>query len=364
MTTAAGNPVADGRPAGARALLRLAVTERATPAVAVEVGRRAGVLWREAFGQLRYDPSAAQTTQDTIFDLASLTKVIATSSIAMRAVAAGLLDLEQPVADLAPAWRGPERARVTVRHLLDHSSGLPAHHPFWREVSASGEVEAAICVLPLDQPPGRAAVYSDVGFILLGLLMARALGQSLDALFDPIRASLGPTLGFNPGPVLREGIAPTEFDPWRGRMLQGEVHDENAALLGGIAAHAGLFGTVQDVGAFARLVLATFEEPTVLGTPDVIVEFTRRSSVPGSSRALGWDTMLPTSSCGTKLTTRAIGHTGFTGTSLWIDPALDLYIALLANRVHPTRANDKWPAMRPGIHDAVVAGFAGEPGDG
>jgi CubicO group peptidase (beta-lactamase class C family) len=155
-------------------------------------------------------------------------------------------------------------------------------------------------------------------------------------------------------PPLPAPIAPTEHDPWRGRILEGEVHDENAAALGGIAAHAGLFGTARAVGAFARRVLQTFQEPTSLGTPALMREFAARSRVAGSSRALAWDTMLPTSSCGSRMSATAIGHTGFTGTSLWIDWERDLYVVLLTNRVHPTRQNEALIGLRPKLHDAIV----------
>jgi CubicO group peptidase (beta-lactamase class C family) len=350
-------PAPDGRGDAAREIVRGAVHDRATPAAVIEVGRRAGPAWAEAFGRLDYGPDAPACRLDTVFDLASLTKVIATASIAMRAVEAGRINLDTRVGDLIAAWRGDDRERVTVRHLLEHSSGLPAHDSLWTRLRSGADVEDAICRLPLDRAPGTAAVYSDVGFILLGLLLERVHGAGLDALFEPVRAHLGISLGFTPPESRLEAITPTEFDPWRGRLLRGEVHDENAALLGGVAAHAGLFGTAGDVGAFARLVLGTFHHPTPLGTPDTMRAFAARSAVPGSSRALGWDTMLPTSSCGTRLSARAIGHTGFTGTSLWIDPELDLYVVLLSNRVHPTRANNRWQPLRPLIHDAVVEGF-------
>jgi CubicO group peptidase (beta-lactamase class C family) len=339
-------------------LMRTAIADRATPAVTIDVGRLRGSVWTEAFGRLTYEQGALPCRVETVFDLASLTKVMATASVVMRAVADGRLDLECPLRELAPGWQGPERERTTLRHLLDHSSGLPAHRAFWKESIGPDALDDAICTLPLERPPGRASVYSDVGFILLGLIVARALGKPLDALFEPITAGLDAGMCFNPGVASREEIAPTEFDPWRGRMLQGDVHDENAALLGGVAGHAGLFGGVQSVGAFARLVLETFTRPTVLGDPQTMLQFASRSSVPGSSRALGWDTMLPTSSCGTKFSARAIGHTGFTGTSLWIDPELDVYVALLSNRVHPTRTNNKWHALRPTLHDAVLDALA------
>jgi CubicO group peptidase (beta-lactamase class C family) len=149
-------------------------------------------------------------------------------------------------------------------------------------------------------------------------------------------------------------MAPTEHDDWRGRDLVGEVHDENAAALGGVAGHAGLFGTAASVGAYARLVLRAFTEKTTLGDPELMRRFSSRTRVPGSSRALGWDTMLPTSSCGTRLSASSIGHAGFTGTTLWIDHERDLYVVLLTNRVHPTRENTKLTAIRPQVHDAII----------
>jgi CubicO group peptidase (beta-lactamase class C family) len=196
-------------------------------------------------------------------------------------------------------------------------------------------------------------VYSDPGFILLGLALERSGGQYLDAQLNAILGPLAAELFYRPAPALRRRIAPTEQDPWRGRLIQGEVHDENAAAMGGVAAHAGLFGTASAVGKFARLVLRTFRERTELGSPETMKLFASRTGVRGSSRALGWDTALPTSSCGAHMSPSAIGHTGFTGTSLWIDPERDLYAALLTNRVHPTRRNEKLLPLRARFHDAL-----------
>jgi CubicO group peptidase (beta-lactamase class C family) len=169
--------------------------------------------------------------------------------------------------------------------------------------------------------------------------------------------ALGLDLRFGAPAEWRARTAPTEIDPWRGRLLVGEVHDENAWALRGIAGHAGLFGTAAAVGAFARRVLATTREDTPLARRTTLARFTTRSTVPRSSRAVGWDTMLPTSSCGARFSPHAFGHTGFTGTSLWIDPTADRYVVLLTNRVHPTRDNPRLAALRPRIHDAVVEEF-------
>lgn len=341
--------------AAARDVISAGLAAHAFPAAVVDVGRATGSLWQEAFGRLTYADDAPACEAETIFDLASLTKVIATASLAMRHVDAGPLDLDAAISRYVPSWRRADDAGVTVRHLLEHSSGLPAHARLWEHADGREDFERAIAALPLERAPGTAAVYSDPGFLLLGFALEDVGEAPLDRQFAPLAASLDGSLLYCPPSHLVEQIAPTEIDPWRGRLLRGEVHDENAAALGGIAPHAGLFGTAGAVASFARLVLQTFRSPTALGTPAVMREFATRSRVPGSSRALGWDTMTPTSSCGTRLAPSAIGHTGFTGTSLWIDHERDRYVVFLTNRVHPTRQNDALVALRPKLHDAIAA---------
>jgi CubicO group peptidase (beta-lactamase class C family) len=328
----------------ARALIRAGLDEGAFPAAAIEVGRRGGPIWQEAFG----------AGHSTIFDLASLTKVIATTSLVMRAIADDRLTLVTPLDAVLPTWRGLDRGGVLIRHLLDHSSGLPAHARLFERMTGREAFETAICAMPLEHAPGSASVYSDVGFMLLGFILEDLRTQPLDAQFDALALTGSEVIRFRPPADLIDRIAPTEDDPWRGRMLRGEVHDENAAALGGVAGHAGLFGTVTAVGSFARTVLDTFAVPTALGDPALMKIFASRTGVPGSSRALGWDTMKPTSSCGTLMSPAAIGHTGYTGTSLWIDRDGDVYVALLTNRVHPTRRNEALNALRPRIHDAIM----------
>ncbi len=352
--------------ATAAALLEQGVTSHAFPAACVEVGRGSGPLWRQPFGARTYDPYDHAIADDTIFDLASLTKVIATTTLAMRAVDGGLLALDEPVGKRLGEWRGRDREQVTLRDLLAHTSGLPAYLPFFRDHTGRVEFEPAICRLPLEYAPRSQAVYSDLGFILLGFILedirkaAPAAGRldpaaTLPAQFRKL-ASLftSEPMTFNPPRAWRERAAPTDLDTWRGRTLVGEVHDENAWALGGAAGHAGLFGTVTGVGAFARAMLATIGGIEVLARTATVRAFIQKTDVPASSRALGWDTMLPTSSCGTRLSPSAIGHTGFTGTSLWIDWERDFYIVLLTNRVFPSRDNIRIRAIRPAFHDAVV----------
>jgi CubicO group peptidase (beta-lactamase class C family) len=335
-------------------IIERGMESRAFPAAAIEVGRRDQVLWRQAFGRLTYASDAAPASNDTIFDLASLTKVIATATLAMRAVDAKTLSLDDRVAARLTSWRGTDREHVTIADLLEHASGLTAYLPFFRDHHGRAEFERAIASLPLEYAPRTQSIYSDLGFMLLAFILEDVSGKPFATLFDDLFG-----LRFNPPRDMRARCAPTELDLWRGRLLQGEVHDENTWALGGAAGHAGLFGTAASVGAFARLVLADLDGAAILARPETIARFVRKSTVAGSSRALGWDTMLPTSSCGTRLSTRAIGHTGFTGTSLWIDPAQDLYIVLLTNRVHPTRDNNAIQPVRRAVHDAVILAVNG-----
>ncbi|HXT71786.1 MAG TPA: serine hydrolase domain-containing protein [Vicinamibacterales bacterium] len=337
----------------ARAVLREGLDIRAFPAAAVSVGHVNGPVWEESFGTLTYEAGAPRCTGATVFDLASLTKVIATASVAMRHVASASISLDTRVSDVLPSFRSAPAAAVNVRQLLDHSSGLPAHLRIWEQAHGRADYLPRLATTGLEREPGRAAVYSDTGFILLGFMLEDAGGAPLDQQFSQCAGPLATDLRFLPPAAWRDRTAPTELDSWRGRVLIGEVHDENAAALGGVASHAGLFGTAAAVGAFARVVLQTFARETHLGTPESMKLFASRSAVPGSSRALAWDTGLPTSSCGTRMSPRAIGHTGFTGTSLWIDPARDLYAVLLTNRVHPTRTNVKFLPLRARFHDAL-----------
>jgi len=341
--------------ASAVEIVQRGVDERAYPAAVVEVGARDGMTWRQAFGTLDYGPDSAVTQRDTIFDLASLTKVIATTSLMMRLVEREKLALSDRVADWIPEWRGHDRETVTLRSLLTHSSGLTAWLPFYRDHTGRTEFQHAICSLPLEYRPDTQSIYSDLGFILLGFVIEDAGGRAFEAQADELLKQVtSEPLLFNPQAALRASIAPTGQDVWRGRGLVGEVHDENCWALGGAAGHAGLFGTAEAVGDFARAVLGGLEgHDTQLASVTTIRAFVTRADTPGS-RALGWDTMLPTSSCGTKMSSSSFGHTGFTGTTLWIDPERGIYVVFLTNRVNPTRDNTAIQQIRPQLHDAIV----------
>jgi serine-type D-Ala-D-Ala carboxypeptidase len=341
------------------------------PAATAEVGTTSGALWSTAIGHLSYTADSRPVVPETVFDLASLTKVLSTATLAARLVDRGAVTLDERVTDRLPAWLGADRADVTIQDLLEHCSGLPSHRRYFETLAGRAAYEAAICAEALAYPPRTQAIYSDPGFVLLGFVLEDAGGQSLDRQFDAWRDAGvgGAEIGFRPPLAWRERAAPTEDDPWRGRVLIGEVHDENAVALDGVAGHAGLFGTAAAVGACARWWLRALRgeapDETVADdkdvrslSPETARRFARRSIVPGSSRALGWDTMLPTSSCGTRLSPESIGHTGYTGTSLWLDPSRDLYVVLLTNRVHPTRHREGIQDVRRTFHDAVILDLA------
>ena len=337
----------------------LNATGDAFPAASVEVGSHDRVIWREAFGEFPQHSELTPTTDQTIFDLASLTKIIATTSLVLQAVDNGLLRLDDTVGHWLKRWKQQGRENVTLIDLLSHSSGLTPHLPFFRDHKGRVEFEESICSLPLEYLPRAKSVYSDLGFILLGFILETATTVPLITQFSRMVQQQGWNgLTFGRDIHTRENVAPTEFDSWRGRLLVAEVHDENTWALGGVAGHAGLFGTATAVGKFATTILRQLRGDALLATPASFMKFVTRTAVPNSSRALGWDTMLTTSSCGTRMSSRAIGHIGFTGTSLWLDPAVDLYIVLLTNRVYPSRSNDAILEVRRSFHDAVVDALA------
>ena len=339
-----------------RRLLTQAVAARTFPAASIEVGRADGAVWHDAVGRLTYDADAPPASLETIFDLASLTKVIATTSLTMRHVEEARLGLSDRLADCLSDWKGTDRASVTVADILEHASGLPAHRPLFRDHVGRADVQRGICGLPLEHSPRSASIYSDLGFILLGFVLEDAARETLPLQFDRLAEELAlGDLRFLPPRAWQPRTAPTGRSAWRDRLLVGEVHDDNASALGGAAGHTGLFGSVEPVGRFARVVLRTLAGDTRgLADRATLTAFVRPSTVAGSSRARGWDTMLPTSSCGRRLSASAVGHTGFTGTSMWIDPELDLYIVLLTNRVHPSAASNAIQTVRPLVHDAVA----------
>jgi CubicO group peptidase (beta-lactamase class C family) len=359
----------------ADAVVARGVAERAFPGAVLAVGKDGSLAHLRAFGRLHYGPEAEEVRPDTIYDLASLTKIVVTTTAAMILVDEERLDLAQPVSAFVPAFRGGAKDRVTVEQLLTHSSGLDWWSPLYLELKGREEYLRRIEAMDLVYEPGTKSLYSDLGVILLGEVLERVAGEPLDAfakrrVLDPLAMK---DTAYRPGTELRPRIAPTEDDPWRGRLLRGEVHDENAFALGGVAPHAGLFGTAGDLARFAQMLLygGVFEHQRIVSRKTV-ERFTRRAGIAGSSRALGFDT--PTSgdgarsstpgapgysSAGSLLSEGSFGHTGFTGTSLWIDPTRRLFVILLTNRVHPRRDNDAIRQVRAEVADAVVRALEG-----
>lgn len=341
----------------ARRVLLEGIAGRIFPAAVADVGSSDGPLWHAAFGTLTFDRDSPPANETTPFDLASLTKVIATTTVVMELVATGAARLDEPIAASFSEWRGADRDTVTLADLLEHASGLPAR---LLEVPPASrrEFEHDICAMPLEYRPRTRSIYSDLGFILLGMLAEKRGGRSLAEQFDTLASRLQVPLSFGWSGAAKTLAAPTsplDDDLRRGRQLAGDVHDSYAAALGGIAGHAGLFGTAAGVAAFARLVLRAARGNVVPEplSPASVARFTRESAVPGSSRALGWDTMRPTSSCGIRMSPAAIGHVGFTGTSLWIDPPRDRYFVLLANRACNGGTLEQMRAVRRAFHDAL-----------
>ena len=352
----------------ARALLDSAHQSRTFPAWAAEVGDQDDVRWRDEGGALSFDAGAPVTSSSTLFDLASLTKPLATAHLIVTLVEQQRLSLDTRVSAWIPEWTGAEREDVTVRDLLEHAGGLSARFPSAPPDTARG-FEHAICALPLEYAPRSRAVYSDLGFILLAFIAERVGGRPFDA---QVGAMLDDALTLVPGleadtrvltsvpAAERRLAAPTSAmaeDLRHGRRLQGEVHDNYAAVLGGQAGHAGLFGTAPGVGLLARALLRSaqggLEHPGGFGRA-AVARMLVKSLVPGSSRAIGWDTMLPTSSCGTRLSASAFGHVGFTGTSVWIDPDRNRYYVLLTNRVCDGGSSDDMQRVRRAFHDIVA----------
>jgi serine-type D-Ala-D-Ala carboxypeptidase len=371
-----------------REVCEVAVSAGVVPGAVVLCAEGETTRFHQAFGARQLEPAWAPTAPDTIYDVASLTKAVVTSVLAMRAVAVGDLALDEPVARHHPQFRGPGKDAVTIRHLLCHASGLPAHRPFYAPFigegqpsgasAEAGDVRArreaiigAVASEPLERPPGQRSVYSDLGFILLGDLLERLAGDRLDVMTDRWlvrRLGLGATTfvpldgtgGLKP---LQSAVAPTERCAARGTLISGEVHDLNAYAMGGVAGHAGLFSSAADLGRIAAALVASWHGDVAdpLVPQEVIRTFWQPAGIAGSTWRLGWDGPAEEGSqAGTRLSRRAVGHLGFTGCSLWIDPPRRLWIVVLTNRVHPlVRDDPRFKVFRPAVHDAAMLGLDG-----
>ena len=366
--------------APAFSILQEAITQRAFPAASIAITHGGRLIALKAFGHFTYKPSEKiavgapsssrslreggdfdlHVTPATLFDLSSLTKVVSTTTMAMILYERGLLDLDAHVSGVIPefitdAARDPRRHEVTFRMLLAHSSGLPAYEKLFLRVHTRAELLQAALTTPLAANPATSAVYSDIGFIILGIALERLADESLDRfcqreIFAPLAMT---STTFNPPTEIRAAIPPTADDQtFRHRIIQGEVQDENASILGGVAPHAGLFSSAADLAIFAHAMLRA-GGPIL--RPETVALFTRRESAPpATSRTLGWDTPSTSSQSGKYLSPQSYGHLGYTGTSLWIDPSRELSITLLTNRTWPDCSNLAIKQVRPKFHDAIV----------
>jgi CubicO group peptidase (beta-lactamase class C family) len=347
-----------------RGVLDRAVADSAFPGAFAVVGDAGGGYVAQGAGRIDWAADAPRPDARTLWDLASLTKVVGTTSAVLQLAAERRVALDAPVQRYLPEWTGPNKERVTVRHLLTHGSGLPAWRPLYKEATSPESARALVLATQLDTAPGARFLYSDLNFILLGTIVARVTGRPLDVyLHDRVFTPLGMTdTRFRPPTSELARIAPTEFDPWRQRKVRGEVHDENAYALGGVSGHAGIFSTAGDLARLARAYLGggaldgrrVFDAATV-------AEFTRVQDTTLSRRALGWETPTGGNSAGHYLSRRAFGHTGFTGTSLWIDPERGVYVILLSNRVNPTRTNTRIGRVRVALADAALQALGAPP---
>jgi beta-N-acetylhexosaminidase len=367
-------------------IITAALANSASPGAALAIGRHGRLVRLRGFGRLDYRPGFAAVTDSSLYDVASLTKVVATTSAAMLLVQEGRLDLDARVSRYLPEWSGaPIKDSVTVRHLLTHTAGLPAFRPFWSQARGKQEYLQRITALPLDYTPGTRMVYSDLGLITVGFIIERLTGRELDdfvrervfaplgmreSMFNPLAqlvARATTAAGGPPPRVAQRGdtaandllprIAPTEIDTlFRKQHMHGRVHDENAFAMGGVSGHAGLFSSARDLAAFAQMLLnGGFYAGRRVLAPETIDLFRARQN-DFSSRALGWDTPAACglgTAGGDYFSAESIGHTGFTGTSLWIDFERDLFVVLLTNRVNPGRENQKHVPLRRAVHDAV-----------
>jgi CubicO group peptidase (beta-lactamase class C family) len=347
--------------ARAFSILHQAIAEHAFPGCAVSILHRGKLVALKGLGRFTYESDSPAVEADTIFDLASVSKVVATTPMAMLLYERGQLDLEAPVTSLLPEFAGddPRRDEITMRMLLAHSSGLPAYERLFERVRTREELLRAALTMPLTADPGARAEYSDIGFIILGELLARLADEPLDRFCQ--REVFGPLgmarTGYCPPAAWRPLIPPTVADQTlRHRVVQGEVHDENASVMGGVAGHAGVFAPAADVALFAHT-LMNGGRPIL--RPETVALFTRRQPAPpAASRALGWDTPSQPSQSGRYLSPTAFGHLGYTGTSLWIDPELQLGITLLTNRTWPDHSNQAIKQVRPKFHNLVVEALA------
>jgi CubicO group peptidase (beta-lactamase class C family) len=355
----------------AQSLLENAIRDHAFPGAAWGVLLDGQVLAVQSAGRFTYQPDSSAVQPETIFDIASITKVLAATAMAMRLYDQNRLELDVPIAATLPEFvadapKSSPRHAITARMLLAHTSGLPAYARLFEHCRTAPKLLQAALQMPLENPPGRKTVYSDIGFIVLGQLLETIAGEAIGRycrreIFQPLQMN---STGYLPPAALHSAIPPTaERDTLRSSLVQGEVNDENCWAMGGVSGHAGVFSNVADTLRFANCIL---RQGGPLFSPETVAMFTTRVSDSPQARALGWDVPTPPSSSGKFFSRNSVGHLGYTGTSLWIDLDKSVAVVLLTNRTFPGKETDGFnriQQVRPQFHDAVLAelGFARSP---
>jgi serine-type D-Ala-D-Ala carboxypeptidase len=352
-------------PARLDSIVREGLAEGAAPGAGLAVGRFGRLVHLKGYGTTDYAAGAPAVDASTIYDMASLTKVVATTTAAMILEEEGKLDLSRTVQSYLPEFSAPDKAAITVRMLLTHRGGLEAFAPLWKESRGRAEYLAQINARPLANPPGTKVVYSDWDFVLMGMIVERITGTTLDAfaaarVFGPLGMSSTRFTPDTTDPALMRRITYTALDTLRGQ-LHGAVHDPNAWALGGVSGHAGLFSTARDLAVFVQMLMngGTYAGVRIV-KPTTIARWTSGQDV-GSSRALGWDTPSAVSSAGKYFSTRSFGHTGYTGTSIWVDPERGLFVVLLTNRVNSRGEATRHTQLRRDVADAVQSAIRDAP---
>jgi CubicO group peptidase (beta-lactamase class C family) len=354
-----------GLPARLDSIVRVAMAEGMSPGAAVAVGRYGRLVHLEGYGTLDYATGSPAVDATTLFDLASLTKVVATTTAAMILEEEGKLDVSRTLHSYLPELDAPDKADITVRMILTHRGGFEAFAPLHRQFHGRAEYLAQINARPLKSAPGTQMVYSDWDFILLQAVIERITGTTLDAfvashVFGPLGMTSTRFTPDTTDAALMRRIAVTALDTARG-LLHGAVHDPNAWAMGGVAGHAGLFGSARDLAVFAQMLLdgGSFAGTRIV-SPRTLARWTAPQD-PGSSRALGWDTMSAVSSAGRYFSPRSFGHTGYTGTSIWIDPERALFVVILTNRVNSRGESTRHTQLRRDVADAVQTAIRDAP---
>lgn len=343
--------------------MKAAIADRATPGATIAVLRRGKIVLLKGYGRTDWAANAPVANDSTMYDMASLTKVVSATTAAMILEEEGKLDLDRTVASYLPQYDVPTKRLITVRMLLTHTSGIRSNHPLWKEAKGREQYMAGMVAFPLESTPGERAVYTDWNMVLLQFIIEKQTGQTLDQFLES--RVFGP-LGmrdtrYNPPESIKPRIAPTETEDFRGGQVWGVVHDETAWVLGGVSGNAGLFSSARDLAVFGQMLLngGSYSDKQIV-KPSTVARWTARQR-PDASRALGWDTPSQGSSAGQYFSARSYGHTGFTGTSIWTDPEKELVLVLLTNRVNPTRDNQKIGPLRRAVADIVQQSITDSP---